>query len=189
MKPLTPTTPHVIIMVGIPGAGKTAFAANFAKTFQAPYINPRDISAHTDMSAEATAKVTNVLFHELLKTNRTLVYEGPTNTRVQRLAILKRVTTAGYKPLLVWVQTESIEAKRRAIKKLNNPAAISPEAFDLAIKRFQPPLAVEKPVVISGKHTYATQAKVVLKHLAGARPDAPLADKDRPNTGRNIVVR
>ena len=188
MKPLTPTTPHVIIMVGIPGAGKTTFAAHFAKTFHAPYINPLEIAEQAKLSAAATVKVTEVLFNELLKTNQTLIYEGPTHTKIQRLAVLKKVVSAGYKPLLVWVQTESVEAKRRATKK-QLPGSISADVFDAAIKRFQPPTAVEKAVVISGKHTYATQVKAVLKHLAGARTDVPIIDKPRPTTGRNIVVR
>ena len=189
MKPLTPTTPHVIIMVGIPGAGKTTFAAHFAKTFHAPYINPTDIITDANISPESAIKVTHILFTELLKTNRTLIYEGPTNTKLQRLAVLKKVTHAGYKPLLVWVQTESVEAKRRATKQQQTGRPISPATFDAAIKRFQPPLAVEKPIVISGKHTYATQVKSVLKHLAGARPEVPITESPRPHTGRSITIR
>jgi len=189
MKPLTPTTPHVIIMVGIPGAGKTTFAAHFAKTFQAPYINPLDIAAHADITADAAIKVTDIMFTELLKTDRTLIYEGLTNTKLQRLALLKKVTRAGYKPLLVWVQTESVEAKRRATKQQKTGHPISPATFDAAIARFQPPLAVEKPIVISGKHTYPTQVKTVLKHLAGVRPDVPATESPRPHTGRSITVR
>jgi len=190
MKPLTPTTPHVIIMVGIPGAGKTTFAAHFAKTFQAPYINPLELGTRAELSLKAAVKVTDVLFDELLKTNRTLIYEGPTSTKLQRLTLVKKVVQAGYKPLLVWVQTESIEAKRRATKKQKTPTMlISPAAFDAAIKRFQPPLAIERPIVISGKHTYATQVKAVLKNLASPRTDVPIIDKPRPTSGRNIVVR
>ena len=189
MKPLTPTTPHVIIMVGIPGAGKTTFAAHFAKTFHAPYINPLEIAEQAKIGAAATVKVTEVLFNELLKTNQTIIYEGPTYTKIQRLAAVKKVINAGYKPLLVWVQTESIEAKRRATKKQPTGNNLTSEGFDAAIKRFQPPTAVEKAVVISGKHTYATQVKAVLKHLAGARAEMPIVDKPRPATGRNIIVR
>ena len=189
MKPLTPTAPHVIIMVGIPGAGKTTFAEHFAKTFHAPYINPRDIISQTGIDGDAAVKVTKVLLDELLKTNRTLMYEGATDTKLQRQAVIQEVTKAGYKTLLVWVQTESAEAKRRATKPQKNVVTLSEAGFDESIRRFQPPLAVESPVVISGKHTYATQLKVVLKNLAIARPDTPPIIPPRPSAGRSIIIR
>ena len=191
MKPLTPTTPHVIMMVGIPGAGKTTFAEHFAKTFQAPYINPGTISEKIGLNADKTEKVTKLLFDELLKTNRTLVYEGSTFTKAQRFELIKHVTKAGYSTLLVWVQTEPYEAKRRATKK-QHPNALSSEAFDTAFKNFQNPGAIEKPVVISGKHTYTTQLKTVLKHLSRNAPDTqvpPAPHQPIVRTGRNIIIR
>jgi len=190
MKPLTPSTPHVIIMVGIPGAGKTTFAENFAKSFKAPYINPRSISDLTGINAEATEKVTKLLFDELLKTNRTLIYEGSTYAKSQRVALEQMVTKAGYRPLIVWVQTDPIESKRRATKKQQDNSQLSPAQFDVAVKSFQNPVAAEKPVVISGKHTYATQLRVVLKRLAGITPNTPpTPEKPRTIVGRSVTIR
>lgn len=193
MKPLTPNTPHVIIMVGIPGSGKTTFAEHFAKTFGAPYINPRDISELTGIDAEATEKVTKLLFDELLKTNRTLIYEGSTYMKTQRMALENMVTKAGYKALLVWVQTDPAESKHRATKK-QKARNISAGAFDAAFKQFQNPSESEKPIVISGKHTYATQLKAVLKRLSTVpRPETPVQptghSQPRIVPGRNIIIR
>lgn len=193
MKPLTPNTPHVIIMVGIPGSGKTTFAKSFAKTFAAPYINPRDISVLTGIDAKAAAKVTMLLFQELLKTNRTLIYEGATYSRTQRMALETIVSKAGYKALTVWVQTDTAEAKNRATKKLKGVVSLSATGFDAIHKQFQNPSVTERPVVISGKHTYATQLKTVLKRLATTtRSDSdipPATDQSRIVRGRNIIVR
>lgn len=197
MKPLTPTTPHVIIMVGIPGAGKTAFAEQFAKTFHAPYINPSMISEQTGTDEDATEKVTQLFFNELLKTKQTLIYEGSTYAKAQRIAIVKLIAKAGYRPLIVWVQTEPTEAKRRAISKSKKGARLSPDEFDDALSRFQAPSDVEKAVVISGRHTFATQVKVVLKRLATTtRPERPSLPqpptpptKPRPTGIRNITIR
>ncbi|MDB5160011.1 MAG: hypothetical protein JWO99_274 [Candidatus Saccharibacteria bacterium] len=191
MKPLTSLAPHVIIMVGIPGSGKTTFAEHFAKTFQAPYINPSRLAEKIGLSANAAEKVTLLLFEELLKTNRTLIYEGLTFTKAQRFELTKHVTKAGYKTITVWVQTEPYEAKRRATRKLN-PLAISSDEYEDAVRRFENPTAVEKPVVISGKHTYATQLKTVLKHLARNAPETqvpPAPQQPIVRTGRNIIVR
>ncbi len=48
--------------------------------------------------------------------------------------------------------------------------------------------AAEKPVVISGKHTYASQLKIVLKRLAEqSRPETPETPRARPS--RTIILR
>ena len=191
MKPLTPTIPHVIMMVGIPGSGKTTFAEHFAKTFHAPYINPNRIAEDIRLNAAATEKVTMILIEELLKTDRTIVYEGSTFTKAQRFELVKHFTKAGYKTIIVWVQTEPFDAKRRATRKLN-PFALTSAEYEAVVRRFENPTAIEKPVVISGKHTYTTQLKTVLKHLARHAPQtqvppAPLQPTVRP--GRNIIIR
>ena len=192
MKPSTSAAAHVIIMVGIPGAGKTTFAEHFADTFKAPYINPSDISDKVGIDADTTEKVTQLLFGELLKTGRTLVYEGSTFTKDQRTAIAKFITKAGYKPLIVWVQTEPVEAKRRAASSKKKGGTMSAAEFKQAFTRFEPPTANEKPVVISGKHTYGTQTKSVLKRLAGITPDTLTPKPEQPKvqrSGRNIIIR
>ncbi|MBI3889304.1 hypothetical protein HY312_01855 [Candidatus Saccharibacteria bacterium] len=38
MKSLNLTKPHLIVVVGIPGAGKTYFGQQFSTTFNAPYL-------------------------------------------------------------------------------------------------------------------------------------------------------
>jgi gluconate kinase len=178
-------------MVGIPGSGKTTFAEHFAKTFQAPYINPGSIAEKIGLDADATEKVTLLLFEELLKTNRTLVYEGSTFTKAQRSELTKHVAKAGYKTVTVWVQTEPYEAKRRATRKLN-PLALSSDEYENAVRRFENPTAAEKPVVISGKHTYTTQLKTVLKHLTRNAPETqipPAPQQPIVRPGRNIIIR
>ncbi len=189
MKPQTTTTPHVIIMVGIPGAGKSTFAEHFATTFQAPIINHsliRDIVEHDDARAQQLA---GLMLDELLKTHRTLIYEGPTQTKGSRVELTRKITDAGYKPLLVWVQTESVEAQRRATKKQKSHSAMTAEEFETAIKRFSPPHVNEKAIVISGKHTYATQLKIILKHLAGQQQAEQIVVPPRVRSARNIILR
>jgi len=194
MKPLTPLTPHIIMMVGIPGAGKTTFAERFAKTFSAPYLNPRSLSHQTGIAVNEAEAVTQLFLDELLKTNRTLLYEGPVETKAERAEVLKQAKQAGYQTLLVWVQTEPLEARRRAMRRQQDGTPLSSEEFDNAVAYFESPLPNEKPVVISGRHTYATQLKVVLKNVAQNRPDIytpPPASPKNPTapSGRNIVVR
>ncbi|MFY9227740.1 MAG: AAA family ATPase [Candidatus Microsaccharimonas sp.] len=190
MKPLTPTTPHAIIMVGIPGSGKTTFAERFAHTFQAPFINVRAIAGMADISEDVAQILSFHLLDELLKTNRSLVYEGATHSKVNRQTLAKRVSEAGYQPLFVWVQTESVESKRRATKRQKDGSQLSSDEFDAAIKRFTPPSINEKSIVISGKHTYASQLKIILKHIAShQRPTLPVDLPAARIRSRNIILR
>lgn len=189
MKPQTTTTPHVIIMVGIPGAGKSTFAEHFANTFQAPIVDRGVINHIIGHDESQSREIATLMLNELLKTNRTIVYVGPTHTKASRVELTKRINAAGYKPLLVWVQTESQEALRRATKKHKGGHPMTQEAFDTAIKQFSPPHPNEKAIVISGKHTYATQLKIILKHLAGQQhTDAP-EEPPRVRSARNIILR
>jgi predicted kinase len=165
MTSLSNRSPRLLIMTGIPKAGKSFFAEKFTSTFKAPLVSFDKISKFADQNT--AAKTCDYLLEELLKTNETVVYDGPSNLNKDRLAVAKKAREAGYQPLLVWVQTETNTAKSRAAK-----AKLSPEQFDNHLKRFSPPNSKETPVVISGKHTYVSQVKVVLKKLGRPAPEA-----------------
>ena len=70
----------------------------------------------------------------------------------------------GYEPLFVWVQTDLATTKARALKK-NVPSSV----FEAERKRFTPLKESDPYVVISGKHNYASQLKIVLRRLSSAR--------------------
>ena len=186
MKPLTPGTPHAIIMVGIPGSGKTTFAERFAETFQAPFIDDNKIAA-TAQSGDLAELLSGMMFREITKTKRTLLFEGATHSRANRTRLAKEFKEKGYTPIFVWVQTDSKEARRRATKK----NGLSDDAFDTALKHFTAPTQQEKPIVLSGKHTYASQLKIVLKRIADdQRPqDTPPTPQRSERPQRPVILR
>ncbi len=197
MKSLSLTTPHVVIMVGMPGAGKSFFAEHFSETFSVPLINWNTIRAllleNPTYSTEEDNFVTEVAAYtlkELFKTRATILYEGDTLTQTAREALAKTIKAAGYEPLFVWVQTDEATTKARAIKQ-----GVSAKRYDLSSKRFMPPKAGDSFVVISGKHTYASQLKIVLRRLSSARVAAvnkPLAPRGEPikvRSGRRIPTK
>lgn len=197
MKSLSLSKPHLIIMVGIPGSGKSFFAEHFADTFKAPIVsfhrlrqelfNSPTFSKNED---EIINQVANCMLDEILKTGRTILYEGQTNLRTDRTLITKKSHDAGYEPLFVWVQTEPATAKKRAAKPSVGKPALSAEKFDDKLKQFSAPHRTEKAIVISGKHTYASQLKIVLKHLVGSRPQINERESlVRPSGNRNILIR
>lgn len=199
MKSLSLSQPHVIVMVGVPGSGKSFFAEKFAETFHAPYISRNRIEAVVHDGSIADALVMQQ-FREFLKTRHTLILEGPTMTRTERSDIAKFARRAGYETLFVWVQTDPTTAKLRSVRpgKDSTYQALTSDEYDSRAKRFSAPHTVERAIVISGKHTYATQVRVVLKRLTSPRanisthvrpPIRPATPpQQQPDVRRNITI-
>ncbi len=167
MKSLSLSQPHAIIMVGLPGSGKTFFAKKFADTFNAPYISYDLVQSIAFLEDDAVNSITDYMLGELLKTRHSIVIEGGADTRAERTALAKKIRAEDYQPLFVWVQTDPGTAKTRSLKTKQHDE----EAHEQLARRFSAPHPTEKPIVISGKHTYATQAKIILKRLSGPRAE------------------
>lgn len=194
MKTLSLAQPHCIAMVGMAGSGKSFFAEKFAETFNAPFASLDTITplAKSDVSA---AIIFQNQIKELLKTRQSIIIEGMTDMRGERDKLVRLARTADYEVLFVWVQTDPTTAKIRCVKdkKDKKNRTLSSDEYDRIAKRFTSPVVVEKPIVISGKHTYATQAKIVLKKLSAPRAaisthDAAPVRAARPQRN-NIIVR
>lgn len=187
MKSLSLTKPHVIVMVGVPGSGKSFFAEKFAETFHAPYIC-RDKVAEFVPDVATADRVAMMMLTEFLKTKQSVIIEGPSLTRAERTAIATLARKAGYETMLVWVQTHTDTARARTLKtsKPTIQSVRSAKDFDHEVKRFNPPTAQEKPVVISGMHTYATQVRTVLKRLSHDRSEQPAASRQPERTAAPV---
>ena len=188
MQSLSLNRPHAIIMVGLPGSGKSFFAKQFADTFNAPYVDIRTIAAHATDTAGAQ-ETADYVVREIAKTKQTFIYEGSTETRAKRTEFSKWARSMGYQPFIVWVQTDQGSALDRTLKQYD----VSKEEYADYIRRFSPPHPSESPIVISGKHTYASQARIVLKHLSKERRDSSrsttLPERTSKPTARTIAVR
>lgn len=186
MKSLQLSKPHFIVVVGIPGSGKTTFADRFAETFHASFVNPRNFLTHIGNSVETEVadNIADKLLDIVLPTHQTIIYESLHGTRVERVELAKRARAEGYEPLFIWMQTDLPVAKQRSIRGTRTqPAPMTDEMFEQAAKRFSPPHSSEKYLVISGMRTYASQVKPLLKRLTeDARPDAPPTMPTRPES-------
>jgi len=181
MKPLSLSRPHLIVMIGIPGSGKSTFAERFAEMFNTPLVSQLAFeqllfgTKYDNAANEQKALIlTQNVLGELLKTGQTIIYEDTTGSRLYRQDLAKTANKAGYVPLFVWVQTDSAEASRRALRKNKDSIALSHDQFDQAVARFTVPVSSEKAIVISGKHTFASQLKIVLKNLTTERAGRPV---------------
>lgn len=193
MKSLNLTKPHLIVVVGIPGAGKTYFAEQFSAMFNAPFISTQEVETLVDNPETAKATM-NYILEKLVQTKQTLLLEGFGSSRVERHDIAAFARKKGYQPLFIWVQTEPNTAHARATKGTTSMSRVD---FEQLAEAFQPLSSSEKYMVISGKHTYASQARNVLKKLTESRAEqtkvVPAKDREasvdvpQPRTGRITI--
>lgn len=149
------------MMVGLPGSGKSFFAKQFADTFNAPYIDALTLTSYAKDVPSAMKIITNFA-GQIARTNQTFIYEGDTDSRTLRTEFAQFARRHGYQPLVIWVQVDERTAKDRTLKA----GKMDEDTFASVVKNFSPPHPSEKPIVISGKHTYPSQAKVVLANLS-----------------------
>jgi predicted kinase len=191
MKPLQLRKPHLIVVVGVPGAGKSFFASKFTTTFHAPYI---DHSFYKPLvnSQKACREIIFDTVEKFLLSKQTFVVEGVGNSRADRRELSQLARKRGYDLLFVWVQIDTVVAHHRAVA--SKQATYSQGEFDAAVRKFDPLERLEKYIVISGKHTHQTQFKMVLKKLVGERPaparaEEPETKKEKQPTKRNLLFR
>ena len=180
MKSLKLDKPHLIIIVGIPGSGKSFFAKKFSTMFSAPFVN---YSFYSNVIANSTAcySVFKDTIDKLLLTEQTFILEGPGRNSDDRKKLQRIAREHGYKILYVWVQTDLTVATKRSVGNKRNQ--ISQQEFTKQVNSFEALNRAENFLVISGKHTYATQARSVLKKLVTGRipppPKIPAEDASR----------
>lgn len=170
------STPKLFCLVGLPGSGKTFFAEKFSDEYQIPFINLNKwrflLTPQPTFDRAEDAKMTELAFdllEQLFRTHKSILLEGNLYSRVDRQRYAQLARRYGYQPVVIWVQNADIEAKRRSIRlnaKAPKDFLIEPALFDELKRRFTPPNAAERPIAISGKHSFRMQYRSVLKRIA-----------------------
>ena len=183
--------PYAIMMVGIPGSGKSFFATKFAETFGTPYIDSLILEKNA-RDEQASSELLGLVLGELAKTGKSFVFEGNSDTRVRRTEFASWARSRNYLPLFIWVQLDQATALNRTLRS----KSMDKHEFARILKDFSAPHPTEKPIVVSGKHTYASQVKSVLKRLGNEnRPPAlstaaaPRAHASRTTPDQSITIR
>jgi predicted kinase len=195
MDKTTLSNPVVIVVVGLPGSGKSFFATQFAKTFGTAIVSEDKIRwmlfahhTHNENENSIVGQISGMMAAELFKPRKTFVLDGGYNDRDSRATLAASARKAGYEVMTIAVQIDTPTAKSRAAhrdaRKLSDryKQPLPPREFATQAKKYQAPLRIDRTaVVISGKHTYSTQARTVLRkmlEIQGAA--APIEHQEAP---------
>lgn len=106
-----------------------------------------------------------ILIEQIAKTGRTIIIEGGLRTEKERSEIRRILKNADYNVFTIWIQTD-ISTVRARLKVRYKTVTKAKETFDDIVPKLEAPSELENPIILSGKHTFETQLKHVLSHLA-----------------------
>lgn len=155
------TKPRAILVFGAPCSGKTTYCEKFSQRFKAPYYNLTTLREEADF----TEKQLHVVLEAISKTGQNIIIEGGIDTESERNAVRRLLKSCGYNPALVWIQTDINTIKSRLKAKLRSVAKAK-EVYDEKISIMEAPTDKEKPIILSGKHTFDTQLRHTLAQLS-----------------------
>lgn len=153
--------PRALLIFGAPCSGKTTFAEKFAKKFRLAYFDFDQLAKERGFSRDDILAILKLL----VKTGQTLVIEGGIGTEKERMEMRNILRENGYDPALVWVQTD-VSTIRNRMKVRYRSVSKAKKLYDEAVAELEAPAENEKPIILSGKHTFETQTKHVIAGLA-----------------------
>lgn len=153
--------PRALMVFGAPCSGKTTFAEKFAKKFDLAYYDLTELLSEGNFSREQIL----VVLEQILKTKQTILIEGLIDTEVERMEMRNIFRAYNYEPALIWVQTD-VATIRNRMKIRYRSVSKAKDAYDTAVAEIEAPLENERPIILSGKHTFETQTKHVIAGLA-----------------------
>lgn len=167
--------PVIIQLYGYPGAGKTSFASEMAKTSNLVHLHNEKISQEFfgrpySENSSSTDKIMILLAEEFIKAGLGVIFDVDSSRATDRRKIRDFANKNKAKNLLVWFQMDPESAYLRKSnldrRKTENKyeTSISQNDFTNKIKSMQNPNN-EEYVVVSGKHTFRTQKAAIVKRL------------------------
>lgn len=155
--------PRALLVFGAPCSGKTTFAQKFAKKFELAYYDMDEIRDENRL----TRKLVALILTLIARTGKTIVVEGGLDTEKDRSEVKRILMAAGYEPSLIWIQTDVATIKMR-MKMRYKSVTKAKNIYDTSVQNMEAPSEAERPIILSGKHTFETQSKHVLAGLADA---------------------
>ncbi len=153
--------PRVILVFGAPCSGKSTFSEKFSAKFDLAYYDFDTLR----QDYRLTRKNVLLIMKLLARTGKTMVIEGAIGTEREREEVRNIFRMAGYRPSLVWIQTD-VNTIRLRMKTKYKSVVKARTLYDESVNGLEAPSEFEKPIILSGKHTFETQVRHILAGLA-----------------------
>lgn len=153
--------PRALLIFGAPCSGKTTFSEKFASRFGIAFYDIEELKTKYNL----TRKLVTMLIEQVGKTGQDILIEGGIGTEREREEIRHILRNQGYDVSTVWVQTD-IATIRTRLKQRYKTITKAKEVYDSIIPKLEAPSEIEKPIILSGKHTFETQLRHILSALA-----------------------
>ncbi len=168
--------PTLILLYGYPGAGKTYFARQFCEDIAAAHVHDDKIRneifedpRYDKQENQILQQLMQYMTEEFLKAGMSVVYDVNAMRLGHRRLLRDLARKFNAKPVLVWLQIDAESAYQRASqrdrRKTDDKYAITmdKDMFAQITNYMQNPSQSEEYIVLSGKHTYGTQSKMLSK--------------------------
>lgn len=168
-------------MYGLPGAGKSAFARQYAAETEIAHVHSDrirhelfDDASFSASENQTVLRLATYMTEELLKLGQSLIFDMHLPTQRLREELKKLASENGAQTIIIWVQTDAETAEYRASHR-DRRRPDDRYSFNLSHAQFEQLAAgvtgsfktSEHPVVISGKHLFRLQIKAVERRLRG----------------------
>lgn len=153
--------PRALLIFGAPCSGKTTFAEKFGNKFGLAYYDCDAIAEENGFSRQTILTILELV----LRTKQTIIIEGGLDSENDRTEMRNMLRKNGYDPALVWIQTD-VSTIRARLKSKFHSVAKAKEVFESATSGLEAPAEYEKPIILSGKHTFETQTRHAITGLA-----------------------
>jgi predicted kinase len=170
--------PVLILLYGFPGAGKTLFAHNFTQYVNCAHVHSDRIRhalfeepRYDKEEDQIIEHLMNFMTEEFLSAGISVIYDARMSRKSERFAARELAHAKHAKTLLIWFQidpdTSYARLRKRDRRKTEDKYAkeYSQSEFRANTSIMQHPEPTEDYVVVSGKHTFASQRVSVLKKM------------------------
>ena len=178
MSKLVLNKPLLLVLYGLPGAGKTTFARQFCEAVQAVHIQADRIRAelfekprYDKAENQVVDHLVDYMMQEFLNAGVSVVYDAEVVRSGQRRVLREVARKAHAQYMLAWFQID-VESSFGRISKRDRRTIDSKYArdlnrteYDAYIAAMQHPGKDEDFVVLSGKHSFAMQRSPLMKRL------------------------
>lgn len=162
-------SPVLFIIAGYPGSGRTLYAKKLSRQLKIPHIEDKTIRKEL-FEKISYSKDENAILHnlhkqyagEIIAADKSVIIDGSSDSEASRKDLIEFALLSEAEPIIVWLQIDKEEAKRRYV---SSDSSNTKTSFNKLEKDFELPSEGEKPLVLSGNHSFRSQLKATLNYL------------------------